>query len=181
MNKRVRMKMLLAGTAGAFLFCGCSPRVLTEVRADYPAQSAERVMVYGTDEAVPEDADTVGSIRVLDSGLTTKCRYAQVLQMAAERTAACGGNALHIDVHSQPNFWTSCHRINGTILEYNNHHDGTIFSNREGYLPQGVQYTEYVVPTPGKQGPGLQRIIVGSDGSWYYTPDHYNYFFKFKP
>ena len=116
MNERVRMKMLLAGTASTFLFCGCSLRVLTEVRADYPAQSAERVMVYGTDEAVPEGADTVGSIRVLDSGLTTKCRYAQVLQMAAERTAACGGNALHIDAHSQPNFWSNCHRLNGTML-----------------------------------------------------------------
>ncbi|MBQ3624024.1 MAG: hypothetical protein II950_01215 [Prevotella sp.] len=27
----------------------------------------------------------------------------------------------------------------------------------------------------------VKRIVVGSDGSWYYTPDHYKTFIKFKP
>ena len=64
-------------------------------------------------------------------------------------------------------------------------HDGAEFYNNPykqgGYLPQGVQYKEYVVPTDGIYGPGIQRIVVGNDGSWYYTPDHYDTFIKFKP
>lgn len=52
---------------------------------------------------------------------------------------------------------------------------------KEGYLPQGIQYKEYVVPTHGTQGPGLQRIVIGSDGAWYYTPDHYKTYIRFKP
>ena len=68
---------------------------------------------------------------------------------------------------------------NGMKYEYG--HDGTRFYNNEGYLPSEVRYIEYVVPTPGRLGPGPQRIVVGSDGNWYYTPDHYNTFIKFKP
>ena len=52
---------------------------------------------------------------------------------------------------------------------------------RQGYLPQGIQYKEYVVPNYGIRGPGPQRIVVGADGSWYYTPDHYDTFIRFKP
>lgn len=60
-------------------------------------------------------------------------------------------------------------------------HDGTTFSNREGLLPSGVAYKEYVVPPKSGYGPGVNRIVVGSDGNWYYTPDHYKTFIKFKP
>lgn len=58
--------------------------------------------------------------------------------------------------------------------------DGTTFQNREGRLPQpeqptliGGYYTEYVVPTPGVNGPGAQRLIFGAGGEIYYTGDHY--------
>jgi len=41
--------------------------------------------------------------------------------------------------------------------------------------PKGF-YIEYVVPTPGVNGPGSQRLVVGADGSVYYTGDHYRNF-----
>ena len=69
---------------------------------------------------------------------------------------------------------------NGTIYS-RYRHDGTIFMNAEGYLPGGVNYTEYVVPPIAGYGPGPCRIVVGSDNNWYYTPDHYRTFFHFIP
>ena len=60
-------------------------------------------------------------------------------------------------------------------------HDGTPHNNNRNYLPSGVTYKEYVVPTPGISGPGPARIVVSSDNNWYYTPDHYHTFLKFKP
>ena len=54
-------------------------------------------------------------------------------------------------------------------------------NNTGGYLPQDVLYKEYVVPTAGVPGPGPQRIVIGNDGNWYYTPDHYDTFIKFQP
>jgi ribonuclease T1 len=56
--------------------------------------------------------------------------------------------------------------------------DGSVFSNREGLLaakPSGY-YREYTVKTPGERDRGARRIIVGKDGEYYYTDDHYRSF-----
>ncbi len=61
--------------------------------------------------------------------------------------------------------------------------DGAVFSNREGRLPKKNQgyYHEYVVRTPGISHAGPQRIIMGSSGEIYYTPDHYESFLRLDP
>lgn len=58
--------------------------------------------------------------------------------------------------------------------------DGSVFGNREGLLPRQPRgyYREYVHRTAGLDGPGPQRIVVGSDGDWWYTPDHYASFIE---
>ncbi|MBB5636991.1 ribonuclease T1 [Pedobacter cryoconitis] len=57
---------------------------------------------------------------------------------------------------------------------------GTVFQNREGLLPQGTAYKEYDVnPKVNGQNRGAERIVLGSDGSRYYTGDHYATFTKF--
>lgn len=58
--------------------------------------------------------------------------------------------------------------------------DGGIFKNLEGRLPKKPSgyYREYVHPTPGDDGPGPQRVVMGADGEAYYTPDHYRTFHK---
>ncbi len=59
------------------------------------------------------------------------------------------------------------------------HNDGSVFQNRQGKLPSGVTYREYVVPTPGITHAGQRRIVVGSDGSRHFTADHYDNFTQF--
>jgi filamentous hemagglutinin len=50
------------------------------------------------------------------------------------------------------------------------------FYNNEGILPsQYGPYTEYQVPS-GSTGSNRQRIVVGNEGTMFYTPDHYNTF-----
>lgn len=57
-------------------------------------------------------------------------------------------------------------------------HDGIVFENREGRLPSKPNgyYHEFVHPTPGDDGPGGQRVVMGREGEIYYTPDHYRTF-----
>jgi guanyl-specific ribonuclease Sa len=65
--------------------------------------------------------------------------------------------------------------------------DGSVFQNREKRLPrkENGYYREYVVPTPNENGPGPQRLILGSEGEVFYTSDHYKSFkrlnLKFTP
>ncbi|MBI4303340.1 MAG: hypothetical protein HY665_03260 [Chloroflexi bacterium] len=44
-------------------------------------------------------------------------------------------------------------------------------------LPDGVKYREYDVnPTVEGQSRGAERIVIGEDGSVWYTDDHYQTF-----
>lgn len=56
--------------------------------------------------------------------------------------------------------------------------DNSIFSNREGLLPEHSRgyYREYTVRTPGSDDRGARRIIAAKDGTFYYTSDHYESF-----
>jgi RHS repeat-associated protein len=60
--------------------------------------------------------------------------------------------------------------------------DGTTFKNLGDPLP--VQplgyYTEFVHPTPGVAGPGLQRIVTGAGGEIWFSPDHYTTFVRIR-
>lgn len=53
--------------------------------------------------------------------------------------------------------------------------DGAVFMNRERLLPQRQRgfWREYTVPTPGGSDRGARRLVVGRDGSVYYSGDHY--------
>ena len=66
--------------------------------------------------------------------------------------------------------------------KHSHRNDGSIFINKENILPSHVDgyYREYVHPTLGVKGAGLQRIVIGSNGELYYSPDHYHTFIKFK-
>jgi len=56
--------------------------------------------------------------------------------------------------------------------------DGTVFGNRERVLPSEKNgfYREYTVVTPGSRDRGARRIVGGSNGSRFYTDDHYSSF-----
>lgn len=56
--------------------------------------------------------------------------------------------------------------------------DGVVFHNNEHHLPSEPDgyYREYTVPTPGSPDRGARRLIVGRDGRYWYTGDHYESF-----
>jgi ribonuclease T1 len=60
--------------------------------------------------------------------------------------------------------------------------DGGTFRNLEGRLPRKPTgyYKEYVHPTPGLDGPGPQRVVLGAEDELYYTHDHYRTFKKLR-
>jgi guanyl-specific ribonuclease Sa len=73
-------------------------------------------------------------------------------------------------------------------VRYPHRNDGSTYRNdppRGGgapalpIRPQGY-YTEYVVPTPGINGPGPQRLVIGQAGEIYFTPDHYATFTRLR-
>ncbi|MFI1916845.1 ribonuclease domain-containing protein [Nocardia sp. NPDC020380] len=58
---------------------------------------------------------------------------------------------------------------------------GTVWQNRSGQLPSGVNYLEWDVncKIPGRSR-DAERIVTGDDGSAWYTGDHYATFTRMR-
>ena len=115
---RTTKKICFVLLAAILTGCSTTPKVIADVVEQLPSQPAEKVVVYNTDERVPRGAKPIGKVNVTDGGMTPayKCLYGSMLALAVRKTAECGGNALHVDEHRTPNFFTSsCHRIWGTM------------------------------------------------------------------
>lgn len=100
------------------LFLGsCAPKVLTEINNPHtPVVTANEVRLYEVGDSVPQSAELIGRVKVLDSGLSTHCQYDQVVALAKEKTAQSGGNALALTDHRKSSIWSSCHQIAGNML-----------------------------------------------------------------
>lgn len=99
-------------------FASCSPRVVKKIEKTLPPVEADsRVIVYDIGEIVPDFAETIGHVAVLDGGFTNKCDWETVLETAKREVRAAGGNGLEITGHSYPNQnGSTCHQMTGFIL-----------------------------------------------------------------
>lgn len=99
------------------LLSSCSPRILTNVMVIYRPVPVDSVRVFMPGEVVPNSAERIGEVAIVDRGTTTKCSYEYVVQQAREETARNGGNGLLITEHVTPSVWrSSCHQIAGWML-----------------------------------------------------------------
>ncbi len=119
MIRTVMKGIVLLMTGGILTGCSVLPRVVADSTESLPSRSADHVMIYEEDTSVPVEAKPIGTVKVTDGGMTPvyKCLYGNMLALAVKQTAACGGNALHIDKHKKPSipFGSNCHRIWGTM------------------------------------------------------------------
>ena len=112
------MKMLIFSLLLPLLLGSCAPKVLTHIEKKYPSRVvADEVHLYGVGQTVPETAERIGSVRVVDGGASTKCNYEQVVALAKQETAKSSGNALALTDHRKPSLLgSSCHQIAGDML-----------------------------------------------------------------
>ncbi|MDH3628029.1 MAG: ribonuclease [Acidobacteriota bacterium] len=115
---------------------------------------------FGTDTRTQGEAASAGGIRQVVENVAIK-NYGEVIYRGSVDLTA------------------SIERIRAGI-QHPHRNDGSVFGNRERLLPQKPRgyYREYVHPTDDLNGPGPQRLVVGDDGDWWYTPDHYASFIE---
>lgn len=66
------------------IFLGsCAPKVITRIERSYsPRVTPDKVHLYEVGQTVPESAELIGNVKVVDSGASTKCNYDQVVSLA---------------------------------------------------------------------------------------------------
>jgi ribonuclease T1 len=100
--------------------------------------------------------------------------------VAAETEAGAGAGLPFHDAVLEGRVTQTLDDIEAGVTRYPQ--DGTVFQNREGLLPKegAGYYTEYTVENPAYTNRGVERLVVGSNGEVYYTPDHYGSFVRIR-
>lgn len=107
MKKKNLIVLLLVGLL--VMGCGTSKKVSV---LQYATSTNGPITILGQGQQIPTDAILLGSVKIDDTGFTTKCSYAEVIKDATEQAQAMGGNILYIRVHKEPSsLGSSCHRI----------------------------------------------------------------------
>lgn len=104
-----------------FTLTSCAPKVITDIVKVYPVTTdPENVILYEVNDTVPNTAEVIGRVSVVDNGASMKCNYDQVLALAKKETSKNGGNALALTDHKKPSILgSSCHQIAGMMLNIN--------------------------------------------------------------
>ena len=82
----------------AVLLNACSPAITKRItQYANPLPDTTPVTVLYLDEPVPENAKEMGSVKLTDSGFTTKCRYDYVIEQATIEAMLNSGALAGVD------------------------------------------------------------------------------------
>lgn len=117
----MKTKQLFILFVVALGFCSCSPKVYKHIIKEmHPVGNDAEVTVYNIGDVVPENAEVIGNVSVLDGGFTTHCDWETVLETAKQEVRAAGGNGMEIVQHSYPGQnGSNCHQIAAYMLNIN--------------------------------------------------------------
>ena len=139
------------------VFGSCSPRVATKISKSYePLDYRQEVVVFGLREEAPGASEELGTVKLGDSGFSTKCSYEVVIDQAKLAARNVGGNAIKITKHKQPDLWSTCHRITAKILKIENAEDFLV--NEDDEILPDIDYAILNVYRHGGAG-----ALVGYD------------------
>lgn len=112
------MKRMLFLCLLAIGFCSCSPRVHKHIYKEMPKVDKHTpVTVYYVGEEIPDCAEVIGVLTVVDKNSSPDCSWDVVIGKAEAETRAAGGNGLEILQHNFPGpKGGNCHEIAAYIL-----------------------------------------------------------------
>lgn len=127
MNKNTRKfralpwaRRILAFQAVVLIFClaSCSPKIHKSITKQLtPLDSTEKVTFFDINEVVPDNAEVIGEVMIMDGGFSSNCDWETILEKAKSIVRSAGGNGLEILQHSYPGQnGSSCHQIYAYIL-----------------------------------------------------------------
>jgi len=132
----------------------CAPKISTSISKKYEALDyTEDVLIFGMDDAEPENVEQLGTLKIGDTGFSTGCSFEAVLEKAKIEARIIGGNAIKITEHTPPSTWgSSCHRIKANILRIENIKDYSVTAMSSNDSLIGSGFALLHVYRPGGAG-----------------------------
>ncbi|GGB83942.1 hypothetical protein [Dyadobacter sediminis] len=148
----MQKSLLLSGYLLLLFAVACAPKVRTNITQKYePLDYKEEVLVIELPDKAPESAESLGTIKIGDAGMSVQCSYSQVLGKAKEEARKAGGNAIRITAHKTPDFMSSCHRISAEVLRIDATVLAALKADNEEVEP-GIDYAVLYVYRTGGAG-----------------------------
>lgn len=112
------MRKLIVSFMAVTFLAACSPKVTSSlVKSHQALPSDAEVVVLEENQAAPADAESLGRIKIGDTGFTSKSgTYEAVLNLAKEQARQAGGNVVKITEHKSPDFYSSIHRVKAEVF-----------------------------------------------------------------
>ena len=117
------MKRIIIGLIFCALISGCSMSVNyipKNSNVNTPKPSSHPITVFQMNEKLPSEYMVVGSVSVGEGGMTMKCGYNDVINMAQKKARNVGGDAIQIVQLKEPDWLgSSCYNLIANILVIN--------------------------------------------------------------
>lgn len=113
-------KMVLPIISLSCLFAvSCAHSVTyTEIRKATPdKKAADRITVYEIGDPVKAEYIELGTVWLGESGFSQSCGYNDALYLARQKAREVGADAVQVTRVEQPNWWTTCYRVEVRLLE----------------------------------------------------------------
>jgi hypothetical protein len=111
------MKKLLFLSA-IIVFTSCSTSISTKLanKSYQKLNDENQIIVLEKNDALPNNSEFIGDIKIGDSGFTTDCGYNKVVADATNSARKAGANIIQIIEVKEPDFFmSSCYRIKAKI------------------------------------------------------------------
>ena len=134
------MKRILSIGIIFLCFTSCAPRIIKNIEVKYPPlDNTSEVSVFEVGDSVPENAEVLGGIAILD-GFAAR-NWEHLLEKAKKEARAVGGNGLEIQTHIYPNSdGNRFHQIAAYILDIDNN-----YTPKEPAVTIDKAFNDYVI------------------------------------
>lgn len=131
----------LALCAAAILASGCAAGISRTGYARPDSQAAANlprrpIAIQRGAKFDPDDIVVLGSIHAYDTGFSTACDEAKVLETFYKEANSVGADVINITQEKQPDFWSTCYRARAQFIRFKDRAKAANLFSDPRYAPE---------------------------------------------
>lgn len=165
--KAMKKTLFLTGIICILFLSSCAPKVTSRMTKLYePLPEETPVLVFSSQNSVPEKAEILGEVKIKDSGFSTNCDSLTVINKIKNEARKSGGNAVIILKHKKPSIWgSSCHQMEAAILNITDFNKTTSLENMADNTDMN-DYKETKTVQNSKKERLLPQFMIAINGGY---------------
>ncbi|MXV37978.1 hypothetical protein GO491_04700 [Flavobacteriaceae bacterium Ap0902] len=165
MNKNQLIGVLILSLS--LVSCGTSLKTNLTNNYEREKLTNDEVFIIYDETELPKESKEIGSIKIGDSGFSTKCSKEEVLNDAINTAKTNNSNIIFIDELKEPNFHSSCYRLEGRIFYNNSENMNELWAKSNNVFDENADYAIVHFLCKEEKPSGLTYMKAGLVGGTY--------------